>query len=178
MDGLRLSGNGELWFRQDRVRERVLNRLSNALVLDADVTLASFFRMVEGHPELLELSEMLPALMEICSPSRSCREKTDEIEKLVFYKTIAMKGGTPRTGLEIYTSLKGVRDAEKVQLKFFQLEGLMGHRVELGQLEHVIFGDGQDLFRYDTVYTLFEFIEGVCWELSFNFNPLQCILRR
>ncbi|MCG8565051.1 MAG: hypothetical protein MI747_08220 [Desulfobacterales bacterium] len=178
MNRLTLTGDGKIRFRGEPVTQSVYSLLSRSIDLAGDVTLASFFRMIRNYPDFLVLSEMLPALMEICSTSQPGWEKTEEIDSLVFYKTITMKGGKERTGLEIYTSLAGVKDAGKVQLKFFQLESLLGHSLELGQLEHVIFGDGQDLFQYDTVYTLFEFIEGICWELSFNFNPLQCTLRR
>ena len=62
-------------------------------------------------------------------------------------------------------------------LKFFQMESLLEHELILGDLKHIVFGDGQDMFTYETFYTLFEFIEGITWEMSFNFNPLQCSIR-
>jgi hypothetical protein len=89
-----------------------------------------------------------------------------------------MKGfpGTPR--VEIYNSLKGIQDEKKMLLKFFSVETLVNHELTLGKLEHVIFGDGQDMFTYDTYYSLFELVEGIAWDLSFCFNPIQCTLRR
>ena len=104
--------------------------------------------------------------------------KTGEIDRLVFFKTVEMIGFPGKPGVEIYTSLKGKKDDKPMDLKFFHLENLAGHELELGALKHIIFGDGQDVFQYETFYTLFEFIEGITWEMSFNFNPLECVIRR
>jgi hypothetical protein len=103
--------------------------------------------------------------------------KAGEIEGLVFYKTVAMKGFPGNPGMEIYNSLKGVKAGEILGLKFFQVESLLEHDFCLGELKHIIFGDSQDMFTYETHYTLYELIEGVAWEMSFNFNPLQCSIR-
>jgi len=65
-----------------------------------------------------------------------------------------------------------------IDLKFFHLETLLDHRLTLGDLKHVVFGDTEDGLQFETFYTLFEFVEGIAWELSFNFNPLQCSIRR
>ena len=50
--------------------------------------------------------------------------------------------------------------------------------VRLGSLRHVVFGDSVDVFEFDTVFTLFEFIDGIAWELSFQNTPITCELRR
>ena len=50
--------------------------------------------------------------------------------------------------------------------------------LKLGRLKHVVFGDKVDIFEFDTVFTLFEFIDGITWELSFHVTPEQCELRR
>jgi hypothetical protein len=63
-------------------------------------------------------------------------------------------------------------------LKFLHTETLMDHTLTLGKLNHIVFGDKEDIFQYETFYTLFELVEGIAWELSFNFNPLQCSIRR
>jgi hypothetical protein len=74
--------------------------------------------------------------------------------------------------------LKGVVGKEILDLKFFHLENLLDLKLKLGKLKHVVFGDREDAFQYETFYTLFEFVEGIAWELSFNFNPLECSIRR
>jgi hypothetical protein len=38
----------------------------------------------------------------------------------------------------------------------------------------VIFGDNIDTFVFDTVYTLFEFVDGVAWQLGFQGAPEVC----
>ena len=50
--------------------------------------------------------------------------------------------------------------------------------VRLGRLRHIVFGDKVDIFEFDTVFTLFEFIEGIAWELGFQVGSTQCALRR
>ena len=46
--------------------------------------------------------------------------------------------------------------------------------LRLGLLKHVVFGDRVDVFSFETVYTLFEFIDSIAWELSFHGTPREC----
>ena len=48
--------------------------------------------------------------------------------------------------------------------------------LKLGMLKHIIFGDKVDVFEFDTVFSLFEFIDGIVWELSFHGTPKECAL--
>ncbi len=82
--------------------------------------------------------------------------------------------GEPR--LEIYHSLCGVRGAENLEIKSFHLESLLDMPLKLGVLKHIVFGDKVDMFEFDTVFNLFEFIEGIIWELSFQGTPKECAL--
>jgi hypothetical protein len=50
--------------------------------------------------------------------------------------------------------------------------------MKLGRLKHIVFGDKMDMFEFDTVYTLFEFIDGVAWALSFHGTATECQIRR
>ena len=84
--------------------------------------------------------------------------------------------GRPR--LEIYLAFQGVRGESADEINLIPLESLLDMPVSLGPLRHIVFGDKMDVFTFDTVYTLFEFIEGVLWELSFHGTPAQCELRR
>jgi hypothetical protein len=65
-----------------------------------------------------------------------------------------------------------------VPIKDYQVDMLLDLTVCLGKLRHVIFGDSVDVFEFDTVYTLFEFVEGIGWELGFHGTPRECQLRR
>lgn len=178
METIILLPDGWISKKDKPVTDDILPLLSSIVCLATGVTLRSFFDMVQRYPDLLRLSPYLEPLEKITTSGNGPAMKSSEINGLVFYKTIAMKGfpGTPT--VEIYNSLKGVQDSGKKALKFFQVETLAAHDLALGKLEHVIFGDGQDMFVYDTYYTLFELVEGIAWDLSFCFNPKRCSLRR
>ena len=50
--------------------------------------------------------------------------------------------------------------------------------VKLGKLKHMVLGDQVDIFEFETVFSLFEFIDGIAWELSFHGIPESCEIRR
>ena len=177
MEKLMLTKNGNILKKGRPVHGNPLSLLSGLVELESGFTLASFFKMISAHKAFLQLSEVLETLLSMAETVETGYPGTDEIDRLIFYKTIAMKGFPGKPGVEIYNSLKGVRGDEILGLKFFQMESLLEHDLRLGALKHVIFGDGQDMFSYDTYYSLYEFIDGVSWEMSFNFNPLQCSIR-
>ncbi len=80
--------------------------------------------------------------------------------------------------LEIYHSLHGLQGADFHEIKDFPLESLLDMPLRLGKLKHVVFGDKVDLFEFDTVFTLFELIDAIVWELSFHGTLLACEIRR
>ena len=41
---------------------------------------------------------------------------------------------------------------------------------------HVVLGDTVSILEFDTAYGLFEFIEGVAWELGFHHVPKNCTI--
>ena len=156
----------------------VLNLLGKPVELASDFTLRSFFLMVSQYPELKALNEILDSLLEIVSQYEDAHIENDSIEGLEFFKTIEIQGFPGKPKLTVYNSLKGVYNKELKDLKFFHTETLLDHKLALGQLRHIVFGDTEDLFKYETVYTLFELVDGIAWALSFNFNPLECSIRR
>ncbi|MCP3873430.1 MAG: hypothetical protein GY699_09790 [Desulfobacteraceae bacterium] len=178
MEKILLLKNGFITKNGKNITRSVLKLLGNTIEVDDGFTLGSFFLMVERYPDLENISEILESLLEIVSKNISSGFKTQELNSLLFYKTIEIKGfpGTP--SLNFYNTLKGVFNKKILDLKFFHLEDLLDHKLKLGKLNHVVFGDKEDAFQYDTFYTLFELVEGISWELSFNFNPLQCSIRR
>jgi hypothetical protein len=156
----------------------VLKLLGKPVELASNFSLRSFFLMVAGYQELKALSEILESLLEIVSKHGESSFKDDSIESLEFFKIIEIQGFPGKPKLTVYNSLKGVYNKELKDLKFFHPETLLDHKLALGQLKHIVFGDTEDVFQYETVYTLFELVDGVAWALSFNFNPLQCSIRR
>jgi len=140
--------------------------------------LRSFFRMLEKYGEFQRLNEFLPACLARYrrSPSSGCR--WEGFEHLALSKTVEMIGfpGDPR--LEIYISFHGVGGGQPGAWKFVPFEHLIDMPVVLGRLKHVVFGDRVDVFEFDTVYTLFELIDGIGWELGFQGTPLECKIGR
>ena len=177
METLRLTPEGKILQKNRPATGDPLSWLTHLVTLDAGVTLASFFTMIRSCPDFIRLSPVLDPLVDMAEAVGGTFPKAEEIDGLVFYKTVAMKGFPGRPGIEIYNSLKGVKADQILGLKFFQVESLLEHNLCLGDLKHVIFGDSQDMFTCDTHYSIFELIDGVAWEMSFNFNPLQCSIR-
>jgi len=64
------------------------------------------------------------------------------------------------------------------ELKTVSLENILDLPVHLGNLRHVVFGDKVDIFEFETFFNLFEFIDGIAWELSFHGSPIQCEIGR
>jgi len=178
MDKIFIDSCGNILKKGVKQAGPVLKLLGNPIDLGRDFTLRSFLLMIRRYPELKELSEILDSLLEIISENHSVGNKIDDIESLEFYKTIEIQGFPGKPKLTVYNSLKGVIQKKTKDLKFFHPEALLDHTLTLGKLKHIVFGDKEDVFEYETVYTLFDLVEGVAWELSFNFNPLQCSIRR
>jgi len=178
MEQIFLHKNGMITKKGKKPRLSVLKLLGNTVEMDKAFTMDSFFKMVGLYPDLKNISEILEPLLEIILKNSGSGCKAAELESLLFYKTIEIKGFPGSPSLNFYTTLKGVANKEIIDLKFFHLENLLNHQLKLGKLKHVVFGDREDVFQYETFYTLFELVEGIAWELSFNFNPLECSIRR
>lgn len=178
MHRLNIKKCGTIFEGQSAVSGNPLRFSGSAVSLEPSFTLASYFLMLNAYPELQQLSEMIPALMEIAGPHLEHPEKEETLTGLVFFKTIEIKGDKLPPELTLYNQVKGKDDHGLKNLKFFHIETLLGHHLSLAPLEHIVFGDTQDTLQFDTFYSLFEFVESIAWQLSFNFNPLQCSIRR
>lgn len=153
---------------------RPLRRLACRIDLAGGFVLRSFFRMMDAYPVLVELNPFLP---ELIRRYRQCPADGCDggfFEFLEFGKTVEMIGfpGEPR--LEIYPVFQGRSGEAAGEIKSFGMDMLLDVPVGLGKLQHVIFGDRTDRFEFETVYTLFEFIDGIAWALSFHNAPAQC----
>ncbi len=178
MESIQIHKNGMITKKEKEFSGSILKFLGHSIKIDETVTLRSFFMMIQRYPKLKNISDILDALLEIASKNTAPGLKTEELKSLLFYKTIEIKGFPGKPSLILYNNLKGVSNEKNIDLKFFHLETLLDHQLNLGNLQHIVFGEKEDVFEYETIYTLFEFIEGIAWELSFNFNPLQCSIRR
>ena len=178
MEKIFINKNGGITKKDKKITTSVLKLLGNTIEIDKNVTLGSFFMMIKQYPDLKNISEIIEPLLEIVAKAGNTAIKSDELDSLLFYKTIEIKGFPGSPSLTFYNTLKGIIDKKTKDLKFYHLETLLDHKLKLGKIKHVVFGDKEDVFQYDTFYTLFELVEGIAWDLSFNFNPLQCSIRR
>lgn len=155
----------------------VLNLLSSQITLEEGFSLRSFFEMLGKYSLFCELSAFFPMYTEQyhACPKQGCN--AGFFDYLEFSKTVEMIG-VPDMRLEIYNSLVGLQAGETSEVRYIQLDSLLDVPLKLGKLKHIVFGDHVDIFEFDTVYTLFEFIDGIGWELSFHATPEQCELRR
>ncbi len=178
MEKVCIHNDGMITKKGKPVRGTALKLLGDTIKFGPGFTLGSFFLAMENYPEIKETSDLLEPILEIVRNAPSPEYKTDEIDKLIFYKIIEIKGFPGPPALNIYNTLKGQVKGQVKDLKFFHIETLLGHQLSLGQLKHIVFGDREDMLQYDTHYTLFELVDSIVWELSFNFNPLECSIRR
>jgi hypothetical protein len=177
MNAVTLKINGAIDHNGTRVSSDILSHLGSSIDLEPGYTLRSFFQMLDRYGLLAELNAFFPeytAQYHSCPP-RGCT--TGAVDHLEFSKTVEMIG-FPEKRLEIYHSFAGVDEKGEFEIRSLQLENLLDLPVRLGRLKHVIFGDPVDLFEFDTVFTLFEFIDGIAWQLSFHATPTQCEFRR
>jgi hypothetical protein len=151
--------------------------LGHQVLLAPGCTLRSWFRMIERHAPFAELSDFFKILRAqyTCCPAERC--SWPDFSALEFAKVVEMIGypGEPR--MEIYNALQGIAGGAGMEIRHLPLEVLLDVPLRLGRLRHVIFGDQVDTFSFETVYTLFEFIDGIAWELSFHGAPPECQMR-
>lgn len=177
MNAVTLKPDGAINLSGQTVDTVRLDLLSYQITLEEVYSLRSFFRMLDQYALFAKLNAFFPTFTEqvqSCPPNGCDSGLFDYLE---FGKTVEMIG-VPDKRLEIYNSLSGVYASETSEIKSMQLASLLDVPLRLGRLKHVVFGDRVDIFEFDTVYTLFEFIDGIAWQLSFHATPEHCELRR
>ena len=177
MNDIILKKDGSIFFNGKAVDDERLDLLNCQIELEEVYTLRSFFKMLDKFALYGKLNAFFPSICEQVQgcPLRGC--DAGLLDHLVFGKTVEMIG-VPDKRLEIYNSLFGVHAGETSEIKSMQLAILLDVPLKLGRLKHIVFGDRVDIFEFDTVYTLFEFIDGIAWQLSFHATPEHCELRR
>lgn len=178
MNIVTLQADGSILENRKYLGDDPLEHLGYKLEIADGVVLRSFFKMIRKYPLFARLNPFLPTYL---SHYGSCAEKDcvyPGMDHLELDKTIEMIGfpGEPR--LEIYITLYGVQNSRKIDLKDIGLDSLLDMPLKLGKLKHVVMGDKVDIFEFETVFTLFEFIDGIVWELSFLGTLTGCPLRR
>ena len=177
MNAITLKKNGSIDLQGKTVRSDALELLSFQIAFESGYTLRSFFEMLAKYTLLTKLNNFFPTHLQEYQncPEQGCASSF--VDYLEFGKTVEMIG-VPDKRLEIYNALVGVCGGETSEIKSMQLDSLLDLPLKLGRLKHIVFGDRVDIFEFDTIYTLFELIDGIGWELSFHATPEQCELRR
>ena len=177
MNVVTLKKDGFINRNKTTVGSDALDLLSFQIVLDGGYTLRSFFEMLDKYCLFAKLNAFFPTYAEQfhSCPEHGCNAGL--LDYLEFGKTVEMIG-FPEKRLEIYNTFSGIFENEDFEIRSLQLDNMLDLPLKLGRLQHVVFGDSVDLFEFDTVFTLFEFIDGIAWELSFHVIPTQCEIRR
>jgi len=178
MNSITVRNDGSVICNGKKAENEILLYLSHKVELEEGFTLRSFFRMIEQYPVLEKLNSFFSSFMQQYHASPETDSSSGYIDFLELSKTVEMIGypGSPR--LEVYNAFRGITGKENTEIKFFQIQTLLDIPVKLGNLKHIIFGDKVDVFEFDTFYNLFEFIDGIAWELSFHGAPAKCEIRR
>jgi hypothetical protein len=153
-------------------------KLGDQIILRDGYCFRSFFKMLSAYPVLERLSEFFPGVMqryrEICDEG----SENPETGSLEFGKTVEMIGFPGKPRLEIYNSFRNTSPGDSTELRSIGLSGLLNIPIKLGRLHHIVFGDKVNMFEFETVYTFFEFIDGIAWELGFLTTSGECQIRR
>lgn len=179
MDDVILGLEGTLLERHGAQVGDPLRALGARVRLAPGYCLRSFMRMLTAYPVLTRLSDFAPEFVARFAswPAEGCRPAG--IERLEFSRVVEIIGHPGPAQLEIYHVLRGrLGSGEDVELKDWQVEMLLDVPLTLGPLRHVVFGDRVAEFSFETVCNLFEFYEGVLWQLAFHGTPRECALRR
>ena len=178
MNTIVLQADGKLLDEKGKPISEPLRYLSFQIQLQEGTSLRSFFRMISRHPVLEQLSTFFPSFLEQYAKCPDADCTAGGYDYLEFGKTVEMIGHPGQPRLEIYHWLKGATGSQAEEIRSSQLDGLLDLPLKLGKLKHIVFGDKVDAFEFDTVFTLFEFIDGIAWELSFHGRPQACDIRR
>ncbi|OBQ46113.1 hypothetical protein [Halodesulfovibrio spirochaetisodalis] len=177
MEELTLAQDGTLKLNNTVVAD-ILSTLSTRLVLEKDVTLRSFFSMFSAYPEVLRLNPFLQGASDDAATCTASGCITEEFSHLELYRQLEMTGAPGTPEMNIHTLVRGINNTGRHELRFFRLNNLLDMPFSLGQMRHVIFGDRTSELYCNTTFSLFEVIEGIAWELSFQGGTHTCSLRR
>ena len=175
MNNVEVKADGTLTADGNPVAKNPLGFLGDRILLADTCVLRSFFNLIDRYTIFSQVNNLFELLRNQYrqSPEQGCR--WDDFEKLQFSKVIEMTGfpGTPR--VDIYHHLSGIGPQGVVEIRELPLEVLLDMPLILGPLDHKVFGDNLDKMQFDTVYTLFDFIDGMVWALSFQGASARCL---
>ena len=175
MNQVELHADGTLTTEGTLVSKNPLGFLGHRILLTDACVLRTFFNLIARYNVLSQLNTALDVLQDQFGqcPAQGCQ--WDGFEKLQFSKIIAMTGFPGKPSVDIYHHLSGVGSQGSVEIRELPLEVLLDMPLILGPLDHKVFGDNLEQMAFDTAYTLFEFIDGMAWALSFQGASIRCL---
>lgn len=178
MDIITLTSDGSILHEGRIVESEPLAFLPFKTELQDGYTLRSYFTMLHKYPLLTKLSPFFAAYMKQYSECPQAGCITNAFHHLELSKTIEMIGFPGKPQIDIYISFNGICGDQACELKPYPLKNLLDMALKLGKLKHIVFGDKVDIFEFETVFNLFEFLDGIAWVLSFQSGSIECLLRR
>jgi hypothetical protein len=178
MERITLMADGGIQAGRLVTAETVLRRLALPIQLEEGYLLRGFFRMIDRYPPLAQLSPFFQDFLETYRAEPEGGGPPAGLDYLEIGKTIEMIGFPGKPRLEVFTTLQGVFEGRAVEIKAWRLDKLLDTPLKLGGLRHVVFGDQVDVLEFETVFTLFEFIDATQWQLGFHGAPVTCAIRR
>lgn len=174
MNQITLQADGRLRFGDQAIEADPLRYLGFEVLLEPMCTLRSFFQSISRHPGLKALNPFLDSFLEYCQQCNPDGCICQEIDHLALWRNVEIIGHPPPARMELSVSLKGFRGPDRCDIRPYWLENLLDMPLKLGRLNHVVFGDTMNTLQFDTVFNLFELIDGICWQLSFHNLPAIC----
>lgn len=174
MNRILLRKEGTILYGRQAITKNPLRFLGYRVELEPFYTLRDFFQLIDQYRALADVNPFISSYMEqyhVC-PKSGCRY--DGIDHIELNRTVEMIGFPGRPNMEIYVSLHGIQGTRQVEIQSLGLTNLLDLELKLGKLRHVVFGDTVDTFEFETVFNLFEMIDGIAWELSFHNLPKEC----
>jgi len=177
MQPIRLEIDGTLTLRDRPLVGDAVTCLGCPVALAPACTLRSFFLLLDREKSLPRLNPFAGTLLTQFhqSPGKGCIYPG--IEHLELTRTVEMTGFPGKPAIRIFISLAGVGPNDPRSITTAGIEQLLDMPLCLGRLKHTIFGDRVDTLEFDTVFNLFELIDGICWELSFHNLPDRCRMK-
>ncbi|MFZ5572232.1 MAG: hypothetical protein ACOZF0_17680 [Thermodesulfobacteriota bacterium] len=174
MNQILLKTTGEMLYGQNLITRKPQLFLGYPVFLDKDYTFRHFFQLLETYPILADLNPFFSSYLEMvrACPASGCH--CDFIDWIELNRTVEMIGFPGQPRMTIYSSLVGIQKNRPLEIKPYGLNNLLDLPLKLGKLKHVVFGDTVDEFEFETVFNLFDIIDGIAWELSFHNMPKEC----
>ncbi len=176
MNQILLQADGRLFYAGHAIKADPLGYLGFEVRLAPECTLRSFFRCITRHPQLKGLNPFMDSFVQYFGECADGGCTCDSIDHLALWRTVEFIGHPGPARMELSVSLQGFKGSHRQDIRMWWLENLLDMPLQLGRLHHVVFGDLLNSMKFDTVFNLFELIDGICWQLSFHNLPATCRL--